>query len=968
MKLLFHCAVRKAVLAVVVLLLCVFVIPAQADAASVSDLEYMVDNGEVIITDCNQEATGTLTIPATIGGKPVVKIDDYAFDYCLNLTKIVLPDSVKTIGNSSFAYCTMLQNITLGKNLEMIDSRAFLSCSSLTQISLPSSLTTISYYAFQDCTALKSITIPEGVMIISAGAFQGCSAMTSISIPNSISYIGDAAFSGCTSLPVTVYDNGNYIGNSKNPYVVFVGPRNDLITTYAIHKDAKIIYSGAFAFCGQLTSVTIPKGVRCISDYAFCYCGGLKSITIPNSVEYIGFETFRGCTGLTKLTIPDSVTFIDGKAFQGCTKLKSVTLSKNLDSLCQEAFKDCIALTSIVIPDRVLYIGMDLFCGCSSLKSVTLGNGIDKIPEGAFSYCSALESVTIPSGVTEIGNIAFIGCSALTDIYIPESVTKIGGSAFQECTALKTAIITGAVSSLEWEAFDDCSALTAIVLPASLEKISYGVFSNCNSLSKVYFAGTYQQWNEIYVMDNNSPLQSASKCTGYTPVRFMAQPTNQYKAVGKTASFKVTATDNSLTYQWQYRTSSTGNWTNVSATNGKTANYTLSVQARHNGYAYRCVVTDRYGLSYYSQVVKLSVFSVTTQPVSKVVKSGATAKFTVSATGKGLTYQWQYRTSSTGSWTNVTAANGKTANYSLSTQTRHNGYQYRCRIKDSAGNTVYTNVVTLNVLGIKTQPASKVVKSGVTAKFTVSATGKGLTYQWQYRKSSSGSWTNVSTANGKSANYSLTTQVRHNGYQYRCRVKDSAGNTVYTNVVTLNVLGIKTQPVSKVVKSGATAKFTVFATGKGLTYQWQYRTSSNGSWTNVSAANGKTANYSLSTQTRHNGYQYRCRIKDSAGNTVYTNVVTLNVLGIQTQPVNRVVKSGATAKFTVSATGKGLTYQWQYRTSSTGTWTNVSTANGKTANYSLISQTRHNAYQYRCRIKDAAGNIVYTSVVKLTVK
>ena len=91
-------------------------------------------------------------------------------------------------------------------------------------------------------------------------------------------------------------------------------------------------------------------------------------------------------------------------------------------------------------------------------------------------------------------------------------------------------------------------------------------------------------------------------------------------------------------------------------------------------------------------------------------------------------------------------------------------------------------------------------------------------------------------------------------------------------------------------------------------------------------------------------------------------------MGIKTQPVNKAVKAGATAKFTVTATGKGLTYQWQYRTSSSGSWKNVSAASGKTANYSLTAAARHNGYQYRCKITDSAGNVIYTSIVKLTVK
>ncbi len=389
------------------------------------------------------------------------------------------------------------------------------------------------------------------------------------------------------------------------------------------------------------------------------------------------------------------------------------------------------------------------------------------------------------------------------------------------------------------------------------------------------------------------------------------------------------------------------------------------------GYGYTADQTPATGHSYVNGECTLCgdrSIVITGQPANKTVKAGTTADFTVSAAGSDLTYQWQYRTSSSGSWINVSAASGKTANYSLTAATRHNGYQYRCEITDSAGNVICTEVVNLYVLGIKTQPTNKTVKAGVTAKFTVAATGNGLTYQWQYRTSSSGSWTNVSAASGKTANYSLTTATRHNGYQYRCKVTDGAGNVVYTNVVNLYVLGIKTQPVSKTVVAGKTAKFTVTATGSGLTYQWQYRTSSSGSWKNVSAASGKTANYSLTAAVKHHGYQYRCKVTDSAGNVVYTNAVNLYVLGIKTQPVSKTVKVGATAKFTVTAVGNGLTYQWQYRTSSSGSWKNASATGNKTKTLSVAGAAFRNGYQYRCKITDSAGNVIYTKTIKLTVK
>ena len=178
--------------------------------------------------------------------------------------------------------------------------------------------------------------------------------------------------------------------------------------------------------------------------------------------------------------------------------------------------------------------------------------------------------------------------------------------------------------------------------------------------------------------------------------------------------------------------------------------------------------------------------SITSQPKDAAVAVGSSATFAVAATG-ATSYQWYYRTSTSGSWTAVAASSGKTATYSLTAEARHNGYQYRCLVSN-ATNSVYTNTVTLTVNGkpvITTQPTSKTVTAGATAQFKVAATG-AASYQWYYRTSTSGSWTAVAASSGKTSTYSLTAETRHNGYQYRCLVKNAVGS-VYTNTVTLTV-------------------------------------------------------------------------------------------------------------------------------------------------------------------------------------
>ena len=107
-------------------------------------------------------------------------------------------------------------------------------------------------------------------------------------------------------------------------------------------------------------------------------------------------------------------------------------------------------------------------------------------------------------------------------------------------------------------------------------------------------------------------------------------------------------------------------------------------------------------------------------------------------------------------------------------------------VENSAGS-VYSNTVTLTVNPkpvITEQPSNVTVTEGQTATFKVTATS-AVSYQWYYQKPGETTWTKVSN-NGTSATYTLTTAARHNGYKFKCEVKNEAGS-VFSNIVTLTV-------------------------------------------------------------------------------------------------------------------------------------------------------------------------------------
>ena len=94
-------------------LMTLFLFALGVNAASLDDLGYTTTDGKVIITDCDEAATGELLIPQTIEGNPVTSIGEQAFGNCFSLTNITIPDSIVSIGNQTFESCYSLTNITL---------------------------------------------------------------------------------------------------------------------------------------------------------------------------------------------------------------------------------------------------------------------------------------------------------------------------------------------------------------------------------------------------------------------------------------------------------------------------------------------------------------------------------------------------------------------------------------------------------------------------------------------------------------------------------------------------------------------------------------------------------------------------------------------------------------------------------------------------------------------------------------
>lgn len=213
------------------------------------------DNTAKVIANGRGDYAGAITIPPTLyyAGQTyqVTAIGQLAFDQCINLTSIELPETLTAIGAGAFQGCSSLTSIRMGDAITQIGENAFYGCSNLTTLHFPDSLKTIVDGVCYNCTHLSTIVLPTHLQSIGSLCFNQCFALTQVEIPTMVTTIGDGAFQNCTSLSeVSLGDNVQTIG--KN----------------------------AFYGCSHLDSITIPASVNSIKEAAFFRCERLRKVTI----------------------------------------------------------------------------------------------------------------------------------------------------------------------------------------------------------------------------------------------------------------------------------------------------------------------------------------------------------------------------------------------------------------------------------------------------------------------------------------------------------------------------------------------------------------------------------------------------------------------------------------------------------------------------------------------------------------
>lgn len=463
----------------------------------------------------------------------VTSLQDYTFKDCKGLKSIIIPNSVKKVGDAVFEGCDSLSDIyfsacnienfsNMGQQPSVLftyvvsDSNSFDSLDSYNNIDDLRNV--VVRYNQQDYAIVKS---PQ-CLTFSDCIYNGDNARI-VSLGKEINVHGKTSYTTYKGLNISYYlqtDEGYWFSPTKeianNVFTeldfnllapeeakqITLSSPGTLINELGINNIEKIV---ALKITGQFDGTDVlainrMKSLKYLDlGEATIVSGGpayyMDYKTVTNWITPYLFSQVK----LKRLILPTNAINIQHDAFAGCEELNDLTFSNLIGLMVDNAVKDyCPNLHNLTFLDKAdkhdyditvnlydnfhscpienLYVGFIYYSSNSyastfpNLKILKIGNLVDEIPDNCFRNSENLEIMTMGDNLQKIGNGSFYNCSKLPEIIIPASVTSVGHSAFAECKSAKEIIIEDSPNILKFEYHDD----SPIFPTDSIVEIYYG--------------------------------------------------------------------------------------------------------------------------------------------------------------------------------------------------------------------------------------------------------------------------------------------------------------------------------------------------------------------------------------------------------------------------------------------------------------------------------------------------------------
>jgi hypothetical protein len=401
------------------------------------------------------------------------------------LSEIIFPDTLRTIGNRAFYNAMNLQKIDFGNGVEQIGNSAFQLVQHLQVVDLPASVR--NGIPLLNPTAPYTVTVHDGRNFrrrnYSVPTNPASATLPTAAAPNGNPLqlgIGNNAFSGIRSLERVIIrsdcpDNGLTIGENA-----FSG--NERLAVVTLGSGLREIRTGAFRDNGGLVEVNfspITSILRLIGPNAFSDAANLERLSLPAAPSWLVMDQDLGFdqeAGWERLPVGS------GSGYLGSWR-------ENYYDIGANAFSNAAALVELKLPEGLRRIGNNAFDRAENLKGSYFGSCVgdclcvgnnkcywelifpNSLEDVTGGVVDGLASITTPA----IGDNAFINNFNLENIDFGMGARAIGADAFRGCVALKN-IKWGRIWQIRTNAFRN-TGIVDLVIPDTIFNILSGVFS-----------------------------------------------------------------------------------------------------------------------------------------------------------------------------------------------------------------------------------------------------------------------------------------------------------------------------------------------------------------------------------------------------------------------------------------------------------------------------------------------------------
>lgn len=292
------------------------------------------DNGDGTLTAvrCVDRQADDLDIQFEAGACPVVAIAPRAFEGCAALRRVILPESLRQIGEMAFSGCSHLRLLTIPGGVQRVGTLAFAKCSQLERVRIEPGVVQLGPSCFSKCAALKRVEMPASVTQIGGGAFFGCSRELRLYGAEDAPAAQYARLNGLTFDFQSWKDDEELVLREEEDGTLTVlgarqtAPHRIEIPTEICGRRVAAIAPKAFFASGTLEQLVVGGGVREIGESAFFGCRQLVSVSFERGLEQLKDSAFAGCESLTQVTLPWGTSAVGRMAFFGCTRLSFVKM------------------------------------------------------------------------------------------------------------------------------------------------------------------------------------------------------------------------------------------------------------------------------------------------------------------------------------------------------------------------------------------------------------------------------------------------------------------------------------------------------------------------------------------------------------------------------------------------------------------------------------------------------------------